>query len=109
MCLTGYTFNSKKIIIDAAEFAKSLSNPGDPNILLNDILKYIYRIDLSAASKAQIKKDILLAGQVSDYYWTNVWNIFISTPTDTTNATTVKTRLRDLVKYLMNLAEYQLA
>ncbi len=109
MCLTGYTFNSKKIIIDAAEFAKSLSNPGDPNILLNDILKYLYRIDLSAASKAQIKKDILLAGQVSDYYWTNVWNIFISTPTDTTNATTVKTRLRDLVKYLMNLAEYQLA
>lgn len=109
MCLTGYTFNSKKITIDAAEFAKSLSNPGDPNILLNDILKYLYRIDLSAASKAQIKKDILLAGQVSDYYWTNVWNTFISTPTDTTNATTVKTRLRDLVKYLMNLAEYQLA
>jgi len=50
-----------------------------------------------------------LAGQTSDYYWTNAWNIFISTPTDTTNATTVKTRLRDLVKYLMNLAEYQLA
>ena len=102
-------YDSKKIIIDAAEYAKTLSNPGDPNILLSDILKYLYRIDLSAVSKAQIKKDILLAGQTSDYYWTNAWNIFISTPTDTTNATTVKTRLRDLVKYLMNLAEYQLA
>ena len=109
MCLTGYTFNSKKIIVDAAEFAKTLSNPGDPNILLNDILKYVFRIDLSVASKAQLKKDILLGGQASDYYWTNAWNTFISTPTDTTNATTVKIRLRDLVKYLMNLAEFQLA
>ena len=109
MCLTGYTFNSKKIIVDAAQFAKTLSNPADPNILLNDILQNLFRMDISATSKAQLKKDILLGGQTSDYYWTNAWNTFIATPTDVTNATTVKTRLRDLVKYLMDLSEYQLA
>jgi len=75
MCLTGYTFNSLKLMIDPVVYAKTLSNPADPNILINDVLKYMYRMDLSAASKAQIKKDILLAGQVTDAYWTDIWNI----------------------------------
>lgn len=109
MMLTGYTFNSKKIIVDAAEYAKTLSNPGDPNVLITDLLKYIFRIDISLNSKNQIKKDILLAGQAQDYYWTNVWVQFINNPSDTANTNLVKARVRDLIKYLMNLAEYQLA
>ncbi|MES2372308.1 MAG: DUF1800 domain-containing protein [Bacteroidota bacterium] len=106
---TGYTFNGKKIMVDGAEFAKTLSNPGDPNILIDDILKIIYRIDISAVSKLQLKTDILLGGQSSDYYWTDAWNLFISTPGNTANTNTVKSRLRDLLKYFMDLSEYQLA
>ena len=108
MCVSGYTYNSKKIIVDGIAYAQTLSNPGDPNILLNDVLKYLFRIDLSAASKAQIKKDILLGGQVTDGYWTDIWNTYISTPTNTANATLVKNRLRDLLKYCMDLSEFQL-
>ena len=109
MVQSGYTFNGKKILVDGAEFAKTLSNPGDPNQLINDILKIIFRIDISAASKAQLKTDILLGGQSTDYYWTDAWNQFIATPGNTANTTTVKNRLRDLLKYFMDLAEYQLA
>lgn len=108
MCVSGYTYNGKKIIVDGIAYAQTLSNPGDPNILLNDVLKYLFRIDLSAASKAQIKKDILLGGQVTDGYWTDIWNTYISTPTNTANATLVKNRLRDLLKYCMDLSEFQL-
>jgi len=61
------------------------------------------------ASKNQLKTDILLGGQSTDFYWTDAWNLFITTPTNTSNTTTVKNRLRDLIKYLMNLPEYQLA
>lgn len=109
MVVSGYTYNGKKILIDAAEFAKTLSNPGDPNQLINDILKIVYRIDISAPSKAQLKTDILLGGQTSDYYWTDAWNLFVSTPSNMSNTTTVKNRLRDLLKYFMDLSEYQLA
>ena len=109
MVQNGYTFNGKKIIVDGAEFAKTLSNPGDPNVLIDDILKIIFRIDLSAASKLQLKTDILLGGQSSDYYWTDAWNLFISSPANTANTTTVKNRIRDLIKYFMDLSEYQLA
>lgn len=109
MVVNGYTFSGNKMIIDGAEFAKTLTNPSDPNQLINDLTKLMYRLDLSAASKAQIKKDILLGGQSEDYYWTNAWNQFINNPGDMANTTTVRNYIRDLIKYLMNLAEYQLA
>jgi uncharacterized protein (DUF1800 family) len=107
--VNGYTFNGKKVVVDGSEFAKTLPNPSDPNALINDSLKYLYRISLSATLKAQIKKDILLSGQSTDGYWTDAWNTFIATPTNTANTTTVKNKLRDLYKYFMNLSEYQLA
>lgn len=109
MTQSGYTFNGKKIMVDGAEFAKTLSNPGDPNVLIDDILKIIFRIDLLAATKTQLKTDILLGGQSSDYYWTDAWNLFISSPANTANTATVKNRIRDLIKYFMDLSEYQLA
>lgn len=105
----GYTFNGKKLQIDVAAFAQTLSNPGDPNQLINDILKILYRIDISAASRNQLKTDILLGGQANDYYWTEAWNTFVSTPANISNTTTVKNRLRDLIRYFMDLSEYQLA
>lgn len=109
LTVNGYTFNTKKITVDGTEFAKTLPNPGNPNTLINDSIKFLYRINLSQASKDQIKKDILLGGQTSDYYWSDIWNTFITTPTNTGNATLVRNRLRDLYKYFLGLAEYQLA
>ncbi len=109
LIVSGYTRNGKTIKIDPIAFAKKLSNPGDPNILINDSLTILYRVPLSDASKNTIKTSILLSGQTSDYYWTNAWNAYLANPTDSMNYQTVYTRLRDLYKYLMNLAEYQLA
>lgn len=109
MVMNGFTFGGKRMIINGAEFAKTLVNPGDPNQLINEFTKLMYRLDISDASKAQIKKDILLGGQSEDYYWTNAWNQYINNPGDMANATTVRNYIRDLLKYLMNLAEYQLA
>ncbi|MDI9366433.1 MAG: DUF1800 domain-containing protein [Flavobacterium sp.] len=109
LVVSGYTYNSKKILVDGSEFAKLLPNPSNPNALIDDSLKYLYRINISVSLKAQLKKDILLSGQITDSYWTDAWNLFIATPTNTANTTSVKNKLRDLYKYLMNLPEYQLA
>jgi hypothetical protein len=105
----GYTRSGKTIKIDIIAFAKTLSNPGDPNILINDAVTRLLRMPLLQTSKDQLKKDILLSGQIQDYYWTNAWTAYIANPADTTNATIVKTRLTTLFQYLMKLAEYQLA
>lgn len=109
LTLNGYTFSGKKIQVDGPAFAKTLPNPMDPNDLITDSVKYLLGVELSTASKNQLKTDILLGGQSSDYYWTNAWVGYITNPNDMANTTTVRNRLRDLYKYLMNLAEYQLA
>ena len=109
MVTTGYTRNGKNIKIDPVAFAKKLSNPGDPNILINDSLAILYRVPLSDTSKNTIKTAILLSGQTSDYYWTNAWNAYLANPADMMAYQTIYTRLRDLYKYFMNLAEYHLS
>jgi uncharacterized protein (DUF1800 family) len=109
MVTTGYTFNSKKIIIDGTELVKLLPNADDPNALMDNLLKIVFRISLSVATQKQLKTDILLGGQANDAYWTAAWQQFIANPSDTANTTTVKNRVRDLLKYLMDLAEYQLS
>ena len=109
MLLTGYTRGGKNIKIDPTVFVKSMPNPGDPNALISDSIIYLFRLPLTQASRDQLKKDILLSGQTSDFYWTNAWTAYIANPNDVTNANIVKTRLKDLYQYLMKLAEYQLA
>jgi len=109
MLLTGYTRGGKNIRIDPTLFAKAMPNPGDPNELISDSIKYLFRLPLQQASKDQVKKDILLSGQTSDFYWTNAWTAYIANPNDVTNANIVKSRLTSLYQYLMKLAEYQLA
>jgi uncharacterized protein (DUF1800 family) len=109
MITNGYTRNGKKILINAVEFAKTLPNPSDPNALIDDTLAVIYRFPLSATTKQQIKEQILLSNQAQDYYWTNAWNAYIASPTDTANYNIVNGRLKLFFQYLMNLSEYQLS
>ncbi len=108
MILNGYTRNGKKIIIDPVAFIKALATPEDPNILLDEILSVMYRVPLSAAAKQTIKQQTLLAGQVSDHYWTDAWFTYLGNPTSA-NLTIINNRLKPLLQYLMNLAEYQLS
>ena len=109
MINAGYTRNGKKIVIDAVGFTRTLPNPGDPNLLIDDALAILYRVPLSASSKQQIKEQILLSNQTQDYYWTNAWNAYIANPTDMASFNIVNTRLRSFYQFLMNLSEYQLS
>jgi hypothetical protein len=109
MVMNGYTRMGKKIMIDVIAFTKTLSNPGDPNILISDVLSILYRVPLSETSKQNIKQSILLTGQTQDYYWTNAWNAYIVDPANAAATTIITNRLKSLYQYLMNLSEYQLS
>jgi uncharacterized protein (DUF1800 family) len=108
MTNTGYTRNNIKMQFDFVAYAKTLSNPGNPNDLIDDALKYLYRLYLSPQVKQQMKTQMLLSNQQYDYYWTNAWMAYIASPT-TANFNIINTRLKDLFRYLMNLSEYQLS
>jgi uncharacterized protein (DUF1800 family) len=108
MTNNGYTRNSFKMQFDFVAVAKTFSNPGNPEDLINDALKYLYRINVSPQVKQQMKTQMLLSNQQYDYYWTNAWTAYIASPT-AANLAIINTRLKDLFRYLMNLSEYQLS
>ena len=70
--------------------------------------RILFVTGMSGAGKKTALKANLLSGQTSNYYWTQAWNAYLGTP-NTTNTTTVTTRLKDLLLEVTRLAEHQLA
>ncbi len=109
MIAFGISRDEVTVIIDALEFTKKLSNPSDPNALVNDAVTLLYRMPISDTTKQMIKQQILLSNQTSDYYWTNAWNAYLASPTDPMVMNVINTRLKGFYQYLMDMAEYQLS
>jgi hypothetical protein len=105
---SGYTFSGFKMVVDSIAYVKGFGSPGNPNILIDDIADHLLGVTISASHKAQLKRDILLSGQSEDYYWTNAWDTYLSTPSNAANTKYVTTALTNLIKYFVDLPEYQL-
>ena len=106
----GFTYKgSKKLQADVIEFAKKTSDPSNPNILIQETIDFLYAMDISSTQKTGLKQSTLLFGQNNDIYWTNAWNDYLSNPTDNNKKTTVTNGLYLMLKYLLDLAENQLA
>lgn len=98
------------VIMDLIELSKKMTKPDDPNILIDDLCKYLHAsLSLSATTKLTTKISTLLSGQAQDYYWTNAWNDHINNPNDATKKQIVTLRLMLLYRYLLDLSEYQLS
>ena len=106
---SSYSNGGFKLYFDVVDFAKRMSNPGDPNQLVADFNKYLLRRTLSQTLRNTIKTDILLTGQVTDSYWTVAWNDYITAPANLNNFSVVNGRLKTLAQYFLSkLEEYQL-
>jgi uncharacterized protein (DUF1800 family) len=111
MVNNGFVRGENKFVIDTVAFTKGLTDPGNPDKLINDAINRLYNTDLAAADKSFIKSSILLSGLTgmqSDHYWTDSWNTYLKNPGDKKNAEQVVKKLKALYKYLMNRPEYQL-
>lgn len=106
--VNGYTNSSQTIKLDWIAFAKRMTNPYDPNILVQDFNTYLLRMQLNASSLNTIKTQTLLSGQSTDSYWTTAWTNYINNPNNQTYLSDVNNRLQSLMKYYLNLEEFQL-
>jgi uncharacterized protein (DUF1800 family) len=95
--------------VDVIAFVKQFPTAicEDPNLLINECIKYLLPIDFSLSAKNAIKTQTLLTGQDADYYWTGAWRSYINDPSDM-NLQIVKTRVRSLLLTIVEFAEYQL-
>jgi uncharacterized protein (DUF1800 family) len=106
---TGYMRNNIELKIDPVAFTKKIPNAIDPDALIEGALDILYRVPLSDARKAAIKSQMLLTGQTDPSYWSIYWDAYDRNPSDMTSYNVVYNRLQPFYKFLMNLAEYQLA
>ncbi|WP_130733366.1 DUF1800 family protein [Flavobacterium sp. J27] len=99
-----------KIKADTLAFVQQFPNATciDPNLLVDECVKYLLPIDLSTEQKNDIKIQNLLTGQATDYYWTQAWNNYTQDPTNETYKLAVTTRLNGLFLTIIQLAEFQL-
>jgi uncharacterized protein (DUF1800 family) len=111
MVNSGFARNGKKICIDPVLYAQQLSAPADPNKLIDELAALLYAVDMPAEEKQYMKTGILLQGlqgMASDHYWTDAWNKLKDNPADAANAKNVTNKLKNLLKYMMSLPQYQL-
>jgi uncharacterized protein (DUF1800 family) len=105
----GYNRFGHTLKYNVIAFADQFAQASDPNVLVNEILKLAYPIDVSVATKTSIKTAFLLSGQNSDHYWTDAWNEYKAAPTDNMKKAAVESRLQAMMKHIFGLAEYQLS
>jgi hypothetical protein len=103
---TGY--NNGEVLIDTLLFTETLATPGDPNLLIDEVLSLTHPIAVDTAIKTQLKS-ILLSGQTGDWYWTNAWNNYMNNKSNMTTRDIVKSRLKPFYEAILNMAEFNLS
>lgn len=98
---------SASIKIDPMHLAEKFYSPGDPDLLIDFYTSLLLGLDFSTQKKEDHKIASLLTGQTQNYYWSNAWAAYISTPS-TTNINTVRTRLVSLLTAITHSAEHNL-
>jgi uncharacterized protein (DUF1800 family) len=102
---------SKGLILkyDWIAFAKQMSDPSNPNMLIMDIAEYLHPIGISQAVKDKLKTTYLLDKNAFDASWTTDYKAYIADP-NTTNAAAklVPAKLKSLFTAMFFAAEYHL-
>ena len=94
------------VIAWVSQFAPAVIS--DPDLLVNECVKYLLPIDLSTSVKNNLKVQNLLSNQIENYYWSGAWSNYVSNPTNAGYTSIVKTRLKSLLLAITQLSEYQL-
>ena len=101
------TSNYNGMSFDILGFTASLSDPSDPNALIDEVIELMHVISEDTTITTQLKS-ILLSNQALDVYWTDAWNNYINSPSNTTFLNTIRTRLRTFYQAVTAMAEYHL-
>jgi uncharacterized protein (DUF1800 family) len=104
---TGYTTAGATINVDVIAFVQSLSNPGDPNVIIDEAAQQLFAIPITANQKAFLK-ETLLPG-LPDYEWTAEWDAYVTDPSNSTKLNSVRSKLQALFSFMMEMPEYQLS
>ena len=104
---TGLKRSGKSLSIEPVEFVKDFDEPENPDKLIDEMVFLLFQLDIADSLKKQLKTEVLLEGQSTDYYWTEQWQEYLQSPTSN-NKGMVNAKLKSLLHFLTALPEYQL-
>jgi uncharacterized protein (DUF1800 family) len=104
---SGYTTGGATMKIDPIAFVKTLTNPSDPNVIVNETAQLLFAVSITANQQSFLKQTLIPG--LPDYEWTAAWNSYIANPTDTTALNAVRNKLVALIKFMMEMPEFQLS
>ncbi|WP_300665548.1 DUF1800 family protein [Fluviicola sp.] len=105
LLISGFTGTSGVLLkLDIVDFVETnCSNPGDPTILVQELVKWLFPITLDTA-RFNYFRDTVLLDQLSAANWTTEWNNYVNTSSDVN----VRLQLESLAMAMMQSPEYQL-
>lgn len=103
-----FGFDTFTITLDHLAFCQTLTNPGDPNALIQELGELFLGLPLTQNQKNTVKAQTLLTGQTTDSYWTQAWSAAVASSATTQQKNTVITRLKSLFDTLVRIEEFQL-
>ncbi len=103
----GYVVNSVRHQINLLALPYLVSDPFDPNVLIEELALWLYPQPLAPNQIAYLK-EFLLPG-LQDFVWTNEWNAYTSNPNTSTTRQAVENKLRNLVRAMLAMPEYHLS
>ena len=103
----GYNTSGGMLQIDPIAFVKTLSNPADPNVIVNETSQFLFAVTPTATQTAYLK-ETLLPG-LPDYEWTTEWAAYLADPTNAGKLSAVRGKLVLLLRLMMEMPEYQLS
>ncbi|MNU83956.1 hypothetical protein D3C71_736660 [compost metagenome] len=105
LLISGFTGTSGVLLkLDIVDFVEmNCSNPGDPTILIQELVKWLFPITLDA-TRFNYFRDTVLLDQLSAANWTTEWNTYVNTSNDVN----VRLQLESLAMAMMQSPEYQL-
>lgn len=104
----GVRRDTELLIIEPIKVAELFANPDSPTKLIDDWVGYFYTLDISSDQK-EYMRSLLLSGQTNDAYWTDAWDAYQADKGNAVKKNLIESRLKALLKYVMNLGEFQLS
>jgi len=103
----GYGTSGGTLKIDPIAFVMTLSNPADPNVIVNEASQLLFAVTPTATQTAYLK-ETLLPG-LPDYEWATEWSAYLADPTNAGKLSAVRGKLQALLALMMEMPEYQLS
>jgi uncharacterized protein (DUF1800 family) len=108
MSLVGIQVSDFLASIDVLRFIdENVSDPSDPNKLINEITQLIFPVELPDEQK-DVVKEALIPG-LPDFEWTVEYGLYLQDPTNEIIKASVEAKLRFMLRTMMNLPEFNLS